>query len=197
MPEPTDYNSIADAIDRAEGAAHAMGIVLDLKDALASQVDIEPYDYNSACKRIGSMESALSAEQQAAAQKVQIVIPGEQQVAQRAAQIRTKIKGAEMEKKLVGLNKEVLGAAAQIGKIVGATGKGIAAQVSQGIESAKLKKLVLPNLSLTDQIHELEGIGEGLAQRAFDGTQLQIIKSEIAGLEEKAAKEGVAGEGPQ
>ncbi|MEM0148520.1 MAG: hypothetical protein QXY10_02900 [Candidatus Micrarchaeaceae archaeon] len=48
--------------------------------------------------------------------------------------------------------------------------------------NTKLEDLVLPNLSITDQISELERIIEGLKENVFDNEHLEIIKEEIYGL---------------
>ena len=44
------------------------------------------------------------------------------------------------------------------------------------------ESLVMPGLSLQDQIRELEKIGMGLDQGVFESIQLEIIKKEVAGL---------------
>ncbi len=50
------------------------------------------------------------------------------------------------------------------------------------IRKVKQSELILPNLSATDQISELEKIIEGLKENVFDGEHLAIIKEEIYGL---------------
>ncbi|MEM3227869.1 MAG: hypothetical protein QXK65_02905 [Candidatus Micrarchaeaceae archaeon] len=57
---------------------------------------------------------------------------------------------------------------------------------------AKSSDLVLPTLSLTDQISELERIIEGVKSNIFDKEHMEIVKLEVFGLDsivEKAARE--------
>lgn len=49
--------------------------------------------------------------------------------------------------------------------------------------------LVLPRLSISDQISELEQIIEGLSENVFDKQHMQIIKKEIYGLTQEIEKE--------
>ncbi len=50
------------------------------------------------------------------------------------------------------------------------------------LRKVKQSELILPNLSPTDQISELEKIIEGLKENVFDEEHLAIIKEEIYGL---------------
>ena len=54
----------------------------------------------------------------------------------------------------------------------------------QQVYAGPPKDLVLPRLSLTDQVSELDKIVENLAQRRFDDTQMAIVKDEVRGLAE-------------
>ncbi len=57
---------------------------------------------------------------------------------------------------------------------------------------AKSSDLVLPTLSLTDQISELERVIEGVKENIFDKEHLEIVKLEVFGLHdivEKAERE--------
>ena len=60
-------------------------------------------------------------------------------------------------------------------------------KVAQEEPEAHKEVLVLPGLSVQDQIRELEKIEIGLDQGVFESIQLEIIRKEIAGL--KAAAE--------
>ncbi len=70
------------------------------------------------------------------------------------------------------------------------------AKVSKDIEEAinkqreerMFKGLVLPKLSLSDQISDLEKIKEGLEERVFDEKHLKIIKLETEGLSKLIAQ---------
>ena len=56
----------------------------------------------------------------------------------------------------------------------------------KGAPAPQKEALVLPGLSLQDQVRELEKIELGLDQGVFEGIQLEIIKREVAGLKEAA-----------
>jgi hypothetical protein len=52
-----------------------------------------------------------------------------------------------------------------------------------------VKDLVLPNLSIADQISELERIIEGLNERVFDSEHIPIVAQEVYGLRQVVADE--------
>ncbi len=51
-----------------------------------------------------------------------------------------------------------------------------------------VKDLVLPSLSILDQVSELERIMEGLKENVFDSEHLDIVKQEVYGLEQVVAE---------
>jgi hypothetical protein len=53
-------------------------------------------------------------------------------------------------------------------------------------------KLVLPTLSLTDQVAELDKIIKNLKASSFDGDQMAIVKEEVVGLSKMAQQKSVA-----
>lgn len=61
------------------------------------------------------------------------------------------------------------------------------------IQRVNTKELVLPNLSLADQIAELERIIEGLTENVFDKDHMDIVVLEVYGLRDavKGFKKGV------
>jgi chaperonin cofactor prefoldin len=77
--------------------------------------------------------------------------------------------------------QELKSATASLEKIAKVS-KEIEEAVSKQKEEKKLKGLVLPTLSLSDQISDLEKIKEGLEERVFNEQQLEIIKLEANGL---------------
>ena len=92
---------------------------------------------------------------------------------------------AEEGRNFVDANKETLDAAKEIAKIAGGANEA----AGEIITETETSKLVLPSLSISDQIRELEGIRDGLGQKAFDDEQLRIIRSEISGVEQKIRTE--------
>ena len=52
------------------------------------------------------------------------------------------------------------------------------------IKRLDTKKLVLPNLPISDQIRELEQIMAALKENALDGDQMKVARLELAGLKQ-------------
>jgi hypothetical protein len=59
----------------------------------------------------------------------------------------------------------------------------------QPVQVKSTKNLVLPRLSLTDQVSELSKIVENLRADRFDSEQMAIVKEEVEGLSESLASE--------
>ncbi|MGC8586837.1 MAG: hypothetical protein ACP5K9_00915 [Candidatus Micrarchaeia archaeon] len=73
----------------------------------------------------------------------------------------------------------------EIEQIVGNASKDFEKSLERELEKIETKKLILPSLSLQDQLSELEKISEGLDEQVFDDEQLKIIVSEVKGLRER------------
>ena len=58
----------------------------------------------------------------------------------------------------------------------------IEGEIAKQQEKKQVKGLVLPTLSINDQLSDLEKISEGLSEHVFDAEQLKIIKLEANGL---------------
>jgi hypothetical protein len=85
-----------------------------------------------------------------------------------------------------------LGAAAELSSIVGRLQQPKQAPLFPEIKLKKkvnMKELVLPNLSIADQISELERIIEGLRENVFDLEQTGIVIQEIYGTEQMVIEE--------
>ena len=70
----------------------------------------------------------------------------------------------------------------ELGQIVGRIGAGVTQFGEIGRKRINIKDLVLPSLSLADQISELERIIEGLKQQIFDGEHMEIVAQEVYGM---------------
>ena len=73
-------------------------------------------------------------------------------------------------------------AARVLGGIVKSIGKEFEQTVSRKTEQAGDETLMMPKLSLSDQIHDLKMIDEGLDQGIFDANYLEVINAEISNL---------------
>ncbi|MGC8662273.1 MAG: hypothetical protein ACP5RT_00590 [Candidatus Micrarchaeia archaeon] len=116
---------------------------------------INSYNYDEALKKIGSFEGREELRQE-----------------RQPAELHYEKKKAE-------------NAAKEIKSIVGSIGKEFEKSVKRETEKIKGEKLVLPTLSLQDQISELEKISEGIDEKVFNEEQMKIIKEEVRGLNEK------------
>ncbi len=110
-------------------------------------------------------------------------LAGEQQVVQ-AVQTAQKKMGVA----LPYIEKEAKSARDELAKIVGHIKM---PKLELGGETQKQRKeqLVLPNLTVSDQIGELEKIITGAGSNAFDDEHIGIIKKEVDGLKAMVAKE--------
>ncbi|MDE1868467.1 MAG: hypothetical protein KGH60_00665 [Candidatus Micrarchaeota archaeon] len=64
------------------------------------------------------------------------------------------------------------------------------------IKRINTKDLVLPSLSMSDQISELERIIEGLRQGVFDSEHLDVVRQEVFGLDQVIKDQERAAKGP-
>lgn len=72
----------------------------------------------------------------------------------------------------------------ELSQIVGKLGAGVSQFGEIGRKRINIKDLVLPNLSLADEISELERIIEGLKQQIFDAEHMEIVAQEVYGLQQ-------------
>ncbi len=137
--------------------------LIDINEMLNKRININTIDYNSALSLLNV--------QQIKTKPIQIVkeeIPT--QTKEKQIQQQTKPQTQKEETK-VPIKEE-------IEKI-----EGVSNIVERQIIKRKIKDLVLPTLSIQDQISELEKIKEGLDEKVFNEEQISIIKEEVSGLE--------------
>ncbi len=79
------------------------------------------------------------------------------------------------------IKREKKGAKSDLESIVKKLGS-VARAPSMKVRRVNVSELVLPNLTLADQISELERIIEGLRENVFDSEHLEIVKEELCGL---------------
>ncbi len=202
MEDGTDYEKAVSRIGPAAAAqAELAPVAIDLEGVLAKGMGIRRVDYAEVRGLLESIEAKKA--------ETAVETASKQQTAQ---------KRMELGKRLVG--KGVSGAERGLGMAAGLVGKGLgrsgagaaAAEAARGLGRAArsvdeefrraitrdVKKagpngLVMPGLSLQDQLSELEQIEAGLDRGAFDSEQTKTIISEIVGLDAAAAKEDTSG----
>ncbi|MFP3278036.1 MAG: hypothetical protein RXO43_02370 [Candidatus Micrarchaeota archaeon] len=139
-------------------------VELDLDKVIANRIEIRQYNYGEAIQSLVGVE----------AKEEKIKEPIEKEVT--APQ-----EGIAVEK-----------AASEIKNVIGSIGKEFEKNIKRETERIKGEKLVLPTLSLQDQISELEKISEGLDEQVFSDEQLKIIKDEVYGLRDKVKSEKIS-----
>lgn len=159
-----DYDSALGMIEKAESGAAAgepFTPLVDVNEALSNRMDFKVAEYNEALAILGEGEALR---------------PAAGPKAMRPTIVRPKVPETP---------KETVEAAKEIKELVGGAGRAFEKKVAKETVKVKKGELVLPGLSLQDQISELEKISLGLDERVFSDDQLNIIIYEADGLKEK------------
>ncbi|MFP3215241.1 MAG: hypothetical protein RXR32_01670 [Candidatus Micrarchaeota archaeon] len=136
---------------------------LDLDKVIANRIEIKQYNYEDAIQSLVGVEAK------------------EEKIKEPEKVVTASKEGIEVEK-----------AANEIKNVIGSIGKEFEKNIKRETERIKGEKLVLPTLSLQDQISELEKISEGLDEQVFSDEQLKIIKDEVYGLKDKIKGEKIS-----
>ncbi|MGC8710363.1 MAG: hypothetical protein ACP5RF_02015 [Candidatus Micrarchaeia archaeon] len=163
--EELDYAKAAEIIEGIQKSTH--GIEINLKDAISNRLDIEEYGYEKAADMLGKAELKVEAQRPL----VQQAVP--------------------QFNKEPGVEKEVLEATKEIKDIVGSAGREFEKTVKKEVKNIKGGKLILPSLSLQDQISDLEKMSEGIDEHVFTDDQINMIRYEVNGLSDKIKFEKV------
>ncbi|MDE1768484.1 MAG: hypothetical protein KGH64_01645 [Candidatus Micrarchaeota archaeon] len=171
-----DYEASVALIKEVEGVdKERRSVIVDLVD-LGSEIDVTEYTERDIPKIIDYVDAITGGT--AAAEAVQKTEGAQQDNAAKPQPLPTAAQSYEKA------SETVKAAAAELGKAV--------ARVQKTMPVAKEKSappedegLVMVNLSLNDQISELEKIDRGLDIGAFDNEQTGIIKKEVNGLVKK------------
>ncbi|MEM0094310.1 MAG: hypothetical protein QXV17_00800 [Candidatus Micrarchaeaceae archaeon] len=154
-----EYEDIIRLVGEIESAStQAESVIIDPGSALRNSIQEKAYSYEDAYRIISSMEG-VKVQPQAAVQ-------------QQPQQIRHARPG------------EAAKAAEEIRKLVGKASAEFEESMLHEIRKVKVGKLILPTLSLQDQLSELEKINEGLDENVFNDEQLKVIRQEVFGLAE-------------
>lgn len=167
--ENTNYDRLVKMLDEIEiGEEETRSVVIKPKEAFATQMQISIYDYNKAVREIGFSESTRGYEQRQPAPE-----------------------GAAIPKIQVenNLARERSDAANEIKHLIGGAGREFEDVIGREVATLPKEKLILPTLSLQDQIHELEGIKKAMQTNALNENQIDVVKLEIAGLNEQMKSE--------
>ncbi|MGC8538327.1 MAG: hypothetical protein ACP5MK_00450 [Candidatus Micrarchaeia archaeon] len=157
------YPEASKIIDSVSGGANEGVMVIKSDQIMSSMLDIKEIDYENALSVLGNVPTN----------------EGERRIEVKKPSV-TPPEGAGKEV----ANQEVEEAAKAITNIVGIATKKVEEDVTKEFTRIRKGKLLLPTLSLQDQINELTSISEGLDENVFDSWHMDIIRYEVSGLTE-------------
>jgi len=175
----TNYDealSLIEGIEAGAGSQQRKPFVID-STSLSETLDIKQVDYNEVLKEFG-IETAPEAEN---VQRAQVSVP-KPEVAPKPEQAKPQVAPKPRAKPNPSYFKKDLEEAASKLSVIAKAGSEISNVVKEEREKAKTKGLVLPTLSINDQISDLEKISEGLKEQVFTKEQIDIIVLEANGL---------------
>jgi uncharacterized protein YoaH (UPF0181 family) len=186
MAEEDKYMKMVQLIEDIEASAERQAPstnVISLAGTFASVGGAQPKSYHELVALMEGMEAGRHPKEEAKQQpqpQPHLVATGVEQA--KYAQVpvgglpqATPQRPERQKKQREAVSKE-------LGQIVGRIGAGVTQFGEMGRKRINIKDLVLPSLSLADQISELERIIEGLKQQIFDGEHMEIVAQEVYGL---------------
>jgi len=174
----TNYDealSLIEGIEEGASSQQRKPFVID-STSLSETFDIKQVDYNEVLKEFGIETPEAESMQRA---QVSVQKPG---VAPKLEQAKPQAAPKPRAKPNPSYFKKDLEEAASRLSVIAKAGSEISNVIKEEKEKAKTKGLVLPTLSINDQISDLEKISEGLKEHAFTKEQIDIIVLEANGL---------------
>ncbi|MGA3020731.1 MAG: hypothetical protein ABSD68_02165 [Candidatus Micrarchaeales archaeon] len=157
MEEPTDFAKLVELVDSAGAYSNESTVLIDISEVFGNTLNIRKMKYEDVSQLLEGGEV-----------KKAEVAPEAQPKAQVEAAVPKRPTKKETEK-----------AAEKVRNMAGGKGKEFEKKVNKEIEKAEKKGLVIPRLSLQDQLSDLEKIDEGIAEGVFDKEQTKIILDEV------------------
>lgn len=161
MDEAADYEKEAELADAIDAAPASESMPIDIGEAFSDRLEIKKLNYSQISLMLEKVGGGLRGEMEAGAT---------QQVAQQVQVPKQEI------------SRERIGAAVRLRSMAGNAGREFEKGVARRVEAQEESGLVMPKLSVQDQLADLEKIKEGLDERVFSKEQLQIIREEIGWL---------------
>ncbi len=184
MADETDYQKMVALVESIGEAPSPESITVDVSEAFQDRLQVRSLKYLDVSEPLDRLEAHRPAPQQRAV--VQQPSTPKPQV---QPQVQPQQPAPQVPKRQV--SKEMTGAASKLRSMVGGAGKEFAESVTKRVEETQEAGLVMPKLSLQDQVSDLDKIKEGLDEKVFDRDQLKIIAQEIRGISQVAAREDV------
>lgn len=172
MEDETAYDETAQLVDSIDSSRPGAEASIDIKELFANRI---------ATKKIGYAEADGMLEK-VTGTAARVSQPVQQQVQQPRAQPRAQA----TQREAAG---EMAGAAASLKSMVGGVEKEFTEGISRKIEEAKQANLVMPKLSVQDQLSDLDKIKEGIEEGVFGREQMKIIIDELRGMSQIASRE--------
>lgn len=189
-----EYEDAVKIIEESESAEKQASFEINVENIFKSRLNEAEYDYGKADAKIVYVES-----------RGIVGMLSQQQVQRDARPEKEKVvrEGPRFGKELEVAAEDVKHLVSRIGKkqakpVAEAlpkkpeTFKKVekpAHKAAKKAEAAEEEKLVLPSLSLQDQLSDLQGISDGLNEYMFGDEELSIMRAEIFGLEKIARGE--------
>lgn len=170
MDEALDYEKVIERVDSAHETPEEAPVSIDLSTAFENFIEEKELRYSDVSAlvegaEVKKIEGAPEAQVQAPAPRQEVPVPKHE------------------------LGKEMEGAAGKLRGMIGGAGREFEGSVTKEIEKAKEANLVMPTLSMQDQLSDLEKIDEGLGEDVFDKEQIGIIIKEIGALSNIVARQ--------
>ena len=191
------YEELVDEVNNIEKSSARLEFVsIDISQITASHVHKEEHTFNDVLNTALSIEAAHTNEelqkqiqkqqkqapvQQHAQELIQKYIDSTHKPATETDQLAAAEKVMEQKPNIVQNVKN------EVEELANALDKGTKPEATEQINTFKANKrdwegLVLPNLSVGDQVAELERIVEGLNEHVFNEDQLAMVRRELEGL---------------
>ena len=195
-----EYEDAVKIIEDSESAETQVSIEINVGSIFESKLNEAEYDYNKADAKINYVESRgivgiLSQQQyvhrEAKPEKEKVVKEGPhfgKELETAAEDVKHLV--SRIGKKEAKPVQEIIPKKPEVQKRTGRLEQKIqkAAKKTEVVQAPE-EKLVLPSLSLQDQLSDLEGISDGLKEYMFGEEELSIMKAEVFGLEKIAKSE--------
>jgi hypothetical protein len=168
LTDALDYDKIIEMVD-AEGAQPSdASVSIDLSSAFADEIEVKELKYSDVSAIVEGVEPRKDS------------VP---EMRQQQPEVQAPVAVPKHE-----TSKDMEGAAGVLKGITGGAGNELEETVTKEVEKKKGEELVMPSLSVQDQLADLEKIAEGIKEKAFDKEQLKIISQEVAALSSEAGK---------
>jgi hypothetical protein len=169
VEEPINFAKLVELVDSIGTYSNENSVLIDVSEVFGNALDIKKMTYEDVS---------------------QLLEGGEVKKAEVAPEVQPKTQ-TEVTVPKHPIKKETENAAEKVRAMVGGIGKEFEKNVNKEIEKAEKRGLVMPRLSLQDQLSDLEKIDEGVAEGIFDKEQTKIIVDEVKTISFIASHEEV------